>query len=350
MGKLRNMNGKVKTGLPPGSFVYTGDKHTETKMTLFEYNRDDFKQNPIDKCPEFKNKDTVKWIKINGFLNQEKIIEMGQCFNLHDLVLEDILDVHQRPKIDSYTDYLFVVLKLNDIDSENRVIPKQISLVLHENVLISFQDDDEHVFEKIIGRLKIPESSIRQKGTDYLFYSLIDTIIDSYFDDLGIISDIIEIIDDKLMERPEPDILKEIHKMKINVITLKKSVWPVREMLDSFESYNYPLINKSTDYYIRDVYDHSIQAFDMIESLRDRISEMLDIYLSSVSNKLNEIVRVLTIISTIFVPLTFIVGLYGMNFRYMPEIGYKYSYFLVLLVMFLIAVVMLFYFRRKKWI
>jgi magnesium transporter len=346
------MYGKVnkKPGLPPGSLVYTGEKDTETKITLIEYDKNIFEQKIIEKCPEFKNKDTIKWIKIIGFSNIENLKEIGRCFNLHPLVLEDILNTHQRPKIENYDDYLYVVLKLIDRDSKFRFITKQISLILQKNVLISFEEDDDNVFDVFIERLKIPDNPLRQKGTDYLLYSLIDSIIDSYFFDLEKLEDRIEVIEEKLIGQPEPHILKEIQKIKMDIITLSKSIWPVREMLSGFDSYNYNLIDNSTNYYIRDVYDHSIQIFDTLESFRDRISEMLDIYLSSASNRLNEVVRVLTIISTIFVPITFIVGLYGMNFRYMPEIGFHYSYPLVLLGMFFISVSMLFYFRRKRWI
>jgi len=339
-----------KPGLPPGSLVYTGEKDIETKITFIEYDKDNFNQKIIETCPEFKNKDTIKWIKINGFSNIENLKDISRCFNLHPLVLEDILNTNQRPKIENYNDYLYVVLKLIEKDDGDRFITKQISLILQKNVLMSFQDDEDNIFDIFIERLKIPDNLIRHKGTDYLLYSLIDTIIDSYFFDLEKLEDRIEDIEEELIGQPEPDILKEIHKMKKDIISLTKSIWPVREMLSGFDSYNYSLIDKSTDYYIRDVYDHSIQIFDTLESFRDRISEMLDIYLSSASNRLNEVVRVLTIISTVFVPITFIVGLYGMNFRNMPEIGFPYSYPLVLMVMFFISISMLIYFKRKGWI
>ena len=346
-----NLNQNIKkSGLPPGSLLYTGKKDIDTKITFIEYNSTDFNIKTIDKCPEFQNKDTIWWIKINGFSNIETLKKISRCFNLHPLVLEDILNTNQRPKIEDYKDYLYVVLKLIDEQSDDKIITKQISLILQKNILISFQDDDDKIFNTIIKRLKSEESPLRLKGPDYLLYSLIDTIIDSYFLDLEGLEDRIEIIEEELIENPNPDVLKKIHEIKMDIITLRKSIWPVREMLGNFESYNYSLIDKSTDYYIRDVYDHSILIFDTLETFRDRMSEMLDIYLSSTSNRLNEIVRVLTIISTIFVPLTFIVGLYGMNFEFMPEIHHPYAYPFVILTMVFIAVSMLIYFRRKKWI
>lgn len=202
----------------------------------------------------------------------------------------------------------------------------------------------------ILKRLESKDSPLRSRGADYLLYSLIDTVIDSYFLDLEDLEDRIELIEEDLIENVTSNVLQLIHYIKIDIITLRKAIWPLREMLSDLESHEYSLIDKSTNFYIRDVYDHSILVFETLESFRDRISEMLDIYLSSSSNRLNEIVRVLTIISTIFVPLTFIVGLYGMNFIFMPEIGHPLSYPLVLLSMFMIAVFMLIYFRRKKWI
>lgn len=346
------MYGKInkKPGLPPGSLIYTGKKDVKTKITLIEYNKDNLRQETIQKCPELKNEDTVKWIKINGFSNIETIKEISNCFNLHPLVLEDIFNTNQRSKINDFEDYLFVVLKLIKEKDDKGVATEQISLILLKNALISFQDDEDKIFNPVLKRLKSKETQIRSRKADYLLYSLIDIVIDSYFFNLEKMEDKMGVIEEELIAHPEPEILTKIHETKIDIITFRKAIWPVREILSNFGSYNYNLIDKSTDYFIRDVYDHSILVFEMLESFRDRISDMLDIYLSSTSNKLNEIVRVLTVISTIFVPLTFIVGLYGMNFKFMPEIDHPLAYPMVLLSMFLIAVTMLIYFRRKKWI
>lgn len=340
---------KKKAGLPPGSLVYTGKKEIPTKITLIEYNKETFSERPLEKCPEFTDEDTVKWIKINGFKDVESLKKIGKCFNLHSLVLEDILNTNQRPKIEDYSDYIYLVLKLFDFN-EDRITTKQISLILQKNLLISFQDDDDPIFDLIIKRAKLKENQIRNKGTDYLLYSLIDTIIDSYFLDLERVENEIEDIEENLIENTDPELLKKIHSIKMDIIILRKVIWPLREMLSTLGSYEYFMIDESTDYYLRDVHDHSIQIFDTLESLRDRISEMLDIYLSSTSNKLNEIVRVLTVISTIFVPLTFIVGLYGMNFRDMPELSQPLGYPAILIMILIVALSMLAYFRRKKWI
>lgn len=340
---------KKKAGLPPGSLVYTGKKEIPTKITLIEYNKETFSERPLEKCPEFTDEDTVKWIKINGFKDVESLKKIGKCFNLHSLVLEDILNTNQRPKIEDYSDYIYLVLKLFDFN-EDRITTKQISLILQKNLLISFQDDDDPIFDLIIKRAKLKENQIRNKGTDYLLYSLIDTVIDSYFLDLERVENEIEDIEENLIENTDPELLKKIHSIKMDIIILRKVIWPLREMLSTLGSYEYFMIDESTDYYLRDVHDHSIQIFDTLESLRDRISEMLDIYLSSTSNKLNEIVRVLTVISTIFVPLTFIVGLYGMNFRDMPELSQPLGYPAILIMILIVALSMLAYFRRKKWI
>ena len=292
----------------------------------------------------------MKWIKINGLKDVESLKMIGNCFNLHPPVLEDILNTNQRPKVEDYRDYLYIVLKLFDVNDDRRMVTKQVSLILQKKMVISFQEDDEPLFDLIIKRIKIKENQIRNKGADYLLYSIMDTIIDSYFLDLEKVEDNIERIEYNLIENTKPEVLKKIHSIKMDIITLRKTIRPLREMLSSLESSHYFQIEESTDYYFRDVHDHSIQIFEILESLRDGTSEILDIYLSSTSNKLNEIVRVLTVISTIFVPLTFIVGLYGMNFNNMPELKEPLGYPVVLIALLIVAISMLVYFRRKKWI
>lgn len=347
---MLNIKRSKKAGLPPGSLIYTGKNDIPTKITFIEYNKDVFSDKTVEGCPKFTGKDTIKWIKINGLMDVENLKKLGRCFNLHPLVLEDILNTNQRPKVEDYNDYLYIVLKLFDVSDKDRIVTKQVSLILEKNMVISFQDDDEPLFDLIIKRINAKESPIRNNGADYLLYSIIDTVIDSYFLDLENVGDKIEYIEDNLIENTSPDVLKKIHNIKMDIITLRKTIWPLREMLSTLGSGEYSLIDESTDYYLRDIYDHSIQIFDTLESLRDRISEMLDIYLSSTSNKLNEIVRVLTVISTIFVPMTFIVGLYGMNFQHMPELNHPLGYPAVLIIISIIPISMLVYFKKKKWI
>jgi magnesium transporter len=321
----------------------------ETKITLIEYDYSDFNHKIIEKCPEFENKNTVKWIKINGF-SKENLQEIGQYFNLNQLVLEDILNTYQRPKIEDFKDYLYVVLKLIDLDMEYKLSTKKISIILKKNVLISFQDDEDKIFDEIINQLKFKETLMRSRGADFLLYTIIDTVIFSYYNRLENLEDRMGAIEEDIIANPDPDSLNVIHDIKMELNIFRNALLPIREILNNFGAYNSDLINKSTDYYIRDVYNHSILVFEMLELLRDRIADLLDIYLSSTSNKLNEIVRVLTVISTVFVPLTFIVGLYGMNFRYIYELEHPLGYPIVLLGMFLIAITMLIYFRRKKWL
>ncbi len=339
-----------KAGLPPGSLIYTGAENIPTKITFIEYNKDNFNKETIEECPQFTKKDTVKWIKINGLKNVENLKKIGKCFNLHPLVLEDILNTNQRPKVEDYRDYLYIVLKLFDVSENDIMVTKQVSLILAKNLVISFQDDDEPIFNALLKRIKTKENQINSRGADYLLYSIIDTIIDSYFLDLENVEDNIERIEYNLIENTSPEVLKRIHSIKMDIITLRKTMRPLQEMLSTLESTEYFQIDESTDYYLRDVHDHSLQIYEMLESLRDRTSEILDIYLSSTSNKLNEIVRVLTVISTVFVPLTFVVGLYGMNFNNMPELREPLGYPVVLAVLLIIALFMLLYFKRKKWI
>jgi magnesium transporter len=335
-----------KSNLPHGS----GKKDIETKITIIEYDEDNFNQKIIEKCSEFVNKDSIKWIKINGFSKIENLKEIGQCLNLDTFVLEEILNNNQRPKIESFKDYLYIVLKLIDVDAEDKVNIKQISFILQKNVLISFQNDEDHIFDLTINRLKSKKTQMRTREADYLLFSLIYNIIERYFYSLEMLEDHIGDIEEDLIAQPDPEVLNIIHNIKMDLLYFSKAILPVREILNSFSSYNYDLINKSTEYFIRDVYNHSILVIEMLESVKYRISDMLDIYLSSTSNKLNEIVRVLTVISTVFVPLTFIVGLYGMNFRFMYELEHPLGYPIVILGMLLIAVTMMFYFRRKKWL
>jgi len=276
---------------------------------------------------------------------------MGNHFNIHPLVLEDIANTGQRPKMEDFVDYIFIVLKmLYYDDKENETKAEQVSVVLGSNFVISFQESEGDVFDPIRERIKSDRGRIRKMGADYLAYALIDTIVDNYFAILEKLGEKIEDIEDELVTNPALETLQTIHRLKREMIFLRKSVWPLREVISRLERWESPLINKSLDIYLRDVYDHTIQVVDSIETFRDMLSGLLDIYLSSVSNRMNEIMKVLTIIATIAIPLTVITGLYGMNFQFMPELQWRWSYPLVLLAMLTLGILMIRYFRRKKWI
>lgn len=346
---------RKKIGTAPGTLIHTGDYNgSDIKIELIEYNKEELitaKEVSIEECFKNKDKDSVKWVNIQG-LHQIDIIErIGKEFGLHPLMLEDILNTSQRPKLDDYDDYLFVVLRMLYYD-ENKyeVTMEQISLVLVDNYVISFQEFPGDTFNNLKERIKIGKGSLRKSGPDYLLYALVDSIVDSYFTVLEQIGDDTEEIEQKLMEDPSKQVLKDIYRLKREMISLNNSVWPLRELVNGLIRIESPLINKSTIVYIRDVYDHIIQVIDIIESYRDMISGMLDTYLSSISNKTNDVMKVLTIFSTIFIPLSFLAGIYGMNFKNMPELELNWGYSAFWLLTAAIVLLMLRYFRKKKWL
>ena len=299
----------------------------------------------------FKDKPTVTWINIDGLQEVGIIEKIGAHFGIHPLVLEDILHTGQRPKAEDLGDYLFVVLRMLYYDErEDVMISEQVSLLLGPNYVISFQERGGDVFNPIRERIRNSKGHIRKGGADYLAYALLDAIVDHYFVILEKLGEKIESLEEELVTNPTPETLQTIHTLKRELIFLRKSVWPLREVISGLEREASPLITEPTGIYLRDVYDHTIQVIDTIETYRDMVSGMLDIYLSSVSNRMNEVMKVLTIIATIFIPLTFIAGIYGMNFKYMPELEWHWGYFLVLLVMTIIIAFMVFHFKRKKWL
>jgi len=299
----------------------------------------------------FRSKSSVMWLNIDGVHLPEIIEQVGKSFGLHPLVAEDIASTGQRPKMEDFDDYIFVVLRMLRFDGEeNETKTEQMSIILGNNFVISFQEREGDVFDHIRERLRNNKGRIRKLGADYLAYSLIDAIVDNYFIILEKLGEAIEEIEDKLVTNPSSDTLQTIHDLKREMIFLRKSVWPLREVINRLERSESPLINKSTYVYMRDVYDHTIQVIDAVETFRDLLSGMLDIYLSSISNRMNEVMKVLTVIATIFIPLTFVAGIYGMNFKYMPELDQAWSYPTVLLLMLVVALLMVVYFRRKKWI
>lgn len=257
----------------------------------------------------------------------------------------------QRPKLEDYGAYLFIVLKMLHLnDKTNMVQSEQVSLILGKNYVISLHEHDEDVFDPVRSRLKVGKGRIRKAGADYLAYSLLDLIVDNYFLIMERQGDVIEELEAELIASPTPATLNHIHHLKRDTILLRRSVWPLREVISRLERSESSLVQATTGIYLKDVYDHVIQVIDNIETFRDILAGMLDIYLSSVSNRLNEIMKVLTIIATIFIPLTFLAGVYGMNFKYMPELEWRWGYFAVLGFMILVAGIMFNYFREKGWL
>jgi len=344
-----------KTGLPPGSLVYVGDKIPKgTRIRVIDYDEDNYEQKEVQDIKDilkYRKTNTKTWINFDGVHNPELIERVGKEFGLHPLVMEDILNTDQRAKIEDYDDYIFIVARMfYNIRGIEEIHSEQISIIIGENFILSFQETEGDVFDLLRDRLKLNKGKLRKQGSDYLGYCLLDLMVDNYFSIMEKIGEDLENIEEVLTQEPEPDTLQRIHNIKQRMIFLRKSVWPLREAISKFQRIENPLVTQETRVYLRDVYDHTIQVIDAIESYRDTTSSMIDIYLSSISYKMNEIMKVLTIISTIFIPLTFIAGVYGMNFEFFPEIRWKYGYFAILGVMAIIGISMLYYFKKRKWI
>jgi magnesium transporter len=343
-----------KAGLPPGALVHIGEKKTDkARITIIDYDEAQFQEKDvetIEECFPLKDKPAVTWINVDGLHQVEILEQIGGCFGFHPLVLEDILNTGQRPKMEDFGEYVFVVLKMLPSDKNNRITGEQISIVLGPDFVVSFQEREGDVFNPIRERIRSGRGRIRKMGADYLAYALLDSVVDNYFIFLEKLGEEIEFLEEELVTNPTTETLQTIHDLKTEMVFLRKSVWPLREIISGLERGESALIQESTGIYLRDVYDHTIQVIDTVETFRDMVSGMLDIYLSSVSNRMNEVMKVLTIIATIFIPLTLIAGIYGMNFQYMPELGWRWGYPMVWLIMLVIGALMLVYFRRKRWL
>ena len=345
---------RKKPGLSPGTLIHVGEQKTEKiEIKVHVYNEHDvssFIADSADKIPE-PSGDNVTWIQINGIHDVDMIGKIGKRSSLHSLLLEDILNTEQRPKVEDFTDYLFVVLKALSYDeTAKEVRVDQVSLVIGNHYVISFHEHEKGLFDPVRERIESGKGRIRKMGSDYLAYALIDIIVDTYFLMLEKFGEAIESLEQSLINEPRPESLHAINTLKREMIFLRKNIWPLREVVTVMERRESPLIKQHTVVYLRDLYDHTIQVIDTIETMRDILTGMLDVYLSSMSNKTNEVIKVLTIIATIFIPLTFIVGIYGMNFEYMPELEWRWAYPGIMGMMALVVAGMLVYFRRRKWI
>ncbi len=356
--KLRRLfRGKKKTaGLPPGTPVYTGEHRTEKIIVnLLDYNGQVINEKEIinlDECAACANPDSISWIDVEGVHDPLKMQEIGKSLGLHPLVIEDILSIEQRPKMEDYENYIYIVLKMFHLKGEHgEILPEQVSIILSKQYVVTFQEGIEgDTFHEIRDRIRNNRGIITKMTSDYLVYSIIDSIIDSYFTVLETFGDRIERIEEELVNNPEKRTLTEIYKLKREMLYLRKSVWPLREAISRLERGESELITRNTHLYLRDVYDHTINVLDTVETYRDMLSGMIDIYLSSISNRLNETMKYLAGISTIFIPMTFIASIYGMNFEIMPELKWEHGYWVALGIMFSVGIGFFIYFKRKKWV
>ncbi|MFC1764671.1 magnesium/cobalt transporter CorA [Planctomycetota bacterium] len=344
-----------KAGLPPGSVIYTGEQKVENvRITVLDYDETNFEERHLDNIADafvYKSTPTVSWINIDGLHNESVIEKIGKHYDLHPLIQEDIVSTAQRPKLEDFDTYLYVVLRmLHYDDAKDAARSEQVSLILGQNFVISFQESIGDVFDPIRDRIRNAKGRIRKMGADYLVYALLDAIVDNYFVILEHIGEQVETLEEELVTDPTQATLGQIYQLKREMIYLRKGVWPLREMIGNLERSESSLFVATTTPYLRDVYDHTIQVIDTVESYRDMVSGMLDTHLSSLSNRMNNVMKVLTIIATIFIPLTFVAGIYGMNFENMPELKWKYGYAGVWAIMLTILIGMLVYFKRKKWL
>ena len=344
-----------KAGLPPGTLVHIGeDQKQRVTLRLIDFTEAHFEEKELHTIFEsfpYKDKESVTWLDIVGVHEVDIIGALGKYYNLHPLLLEDVMNTDQRPKLDDYEDCLCLFLKILSFDDSNhRLRVEQVSLVLGPHFVFTFQERDNPVFEPVRERLRKAKGRIRKLGSDNLAYALIDGVVDSYFAILEKTGERIEALEEELMDNPSPKTSHQIHLLKKDLILLRKSVWPLREVVNTLVKEESPLIQERTRFFIRDIYDHAVHVIETTETFREMVSEMIDVYLSSVSNRMNEVMKVLTIIATIFIPLTYLVGIYGMNFKYMPELEWPYGYPLLWLIMLGVALTMLVLFRRKKWL
>lgn len=342
--------------MPPGVLVHIGEQlAASTKITVIDYDecRTEEKTLSIDDLtPPPRERAGVMWIHVDGIHDVEVLEKLGRKFGIHPLVIEDILNTDQRPKIEENDNYLYIVLKklYHEAEHPDELLPEQVSIILGPNFLISFKEREGTLFSPLRDRIKSCQGRISKEGPDYLAYALIDSIVDGYFIFLESLGEKIETAEDDLVANPSRQTLHAIQTLKREMIFFRKFIWPLREIINYLEHTESPLISDSMGIYFRDVYDHTIQVMDTVETYRDMLSSMLDIYLSSISNRMNEIMKVLTIIATIFMPLTFLAGVYGMNFKHFPEIEWTYGYLFFWALCIAIVLSMMHYFRKKKWL
>lgn len=348
-------NVSKKAGLQPGALVHIGRKKTDkVKISVINYNVDKFSLSENITPNELKDaleEGKISWVNIDGLHDTEAIASIGSLFNLHPLLLEDVLNTRHRPKLEEFDDYLFLSLKMLGLSKDgNSIIHEQVSMVLGKNWVISFQEMEGDIFDVIRERIRESKGNVRKMGADYLFYRLIDTVVDNYFIVTENISDATEKLEEVVLNSSDTNSLSEIQRLKKQLINLRRTINPLREAISLMQKEDSQLISKVTRRYLIDVYEHIIQINESIDTHRDMVTGIMELYHSGVSNRMNQVMQVLTIIATIFIPLTFVAGIYGMNFDNMPELHWKYGYFAVWGFLFIIFIIMMMYFKRKKWL
>lgn len=347
---------KKNVGLPPGAVVFTGQQKVEqVRIHYLQYTNDTCREDELDmeKRLAFPDSpdDMVDWYDVRGLHDGAVIERIGKTYAIHPLVLEDIPDVHGRPRFEEFAEGLFVTIKaLSFDDATDRIHQEHVAIYLKAGLVLSFQETDSDLFAEVRRRINEGYGRIRRKGGDYLTYALLDAVTDNYFVVLEAVEDRIEALEERLLDNPDSGDKTRIHHLKKQLLLTRKSIAPLREAVSRFYKSESPLIDETTTIFLRDLYDHTIQIMDLVESYRDALNSLQDLFVSEVSLRMNQVMQVLTIISALFIPLTFLAGIYGMNFDHIPELHYQHGYYILLGVMLLITLALLWLFRRRQWL
>jgi len=352
--KGRKISGK-KAGLSPGSLVYVGSRTDEpVRISIMDYDADRIDEIPeatLDDIKKCMARDSVTWVNVSGIHDTAIVEAVGRLYHLHPLALEDIVNTRHRAKLDDYENHLFLVLKMVIQEPETiRIVFEHVCLVIGPDYLISFQEREGDVFGPVRERLRKTKGRIRKSGPDYLGYALMDMIVDHYYEVLDQLGEEIEAIQEEALSNPTAKMRRAIHDARRQVVVLRKTIWPLREIVAGLLRGESKLFQDGTMIFLQDVYDHVVQVIDTVETYRDLLTGAMETYMSSVSNKMNETMKVLTIMATLFIPLTFLAGVYGMNFKYMPELEWRYAYPSFWGIVLVVFLAMLLWFKNKNWL
>ena len=343
----------AKAGLPPGSLVYLGEPAAERPLlTLIEYDADTYREEqPASVAQISAASGKTLWLNVHGLNEPVLIEEIGKRFNLHPLVLEDILNTDQRPKVDDYGAYLFIVAKIFEYDAASRTINTvQVSMVLGQGFVLTFQEKATGMFAPLRERLKNAKGQIRRKGADYLTYAFLDAVVDRYFISLEALAEQAESLENLVVTRPTQKLLRELHGIRRKTLFLRRAVWPLREVVSLLARDESTLLARDTLPFLRDVYDHTVYVIESLDAIRDLIAGLMDIFVTSLNNRINLQIRLLTVITTIIMPLTLLTGIFGMNFKHMPFLGWESGFYLLMAFMITIVLGLLIVFWRIRWL
>lgn len=360
-----------KAGLSPGTVVFTGKRRAErTRITVTDFDPERLEETEVkgaEGCVPYRDSPTVSWVDLVGLRDVAVLEQLGLLFSIHPLVLEDIAHTTQRPKLEEHGDSLFIVLRAivpvpgspdastdgetgaAEDDSSAAANEEQVSLILGRHCLLTFREQPSPLFDAVRQRIRASRGRIRRMGVDYLAYTLMDAVVDHYFIVLEAIAEELDDVEEALLENPGPQLLQRLHTLRKRVMRVRRAAWPIRDMLNTALRGESDLFDEATLPYLRDLQDHTLQVIDIVENFRDVLTSLMDVYLSSLSQRTNEVMKVLTVIATVFIPLTFVAGVYGMNFKFMPELQWHWSYAAFWVAMAVITAIQVYYMRRKGW-